>query len=227
MADSIGNRQITIDGPAASGKSTVAQQVAEQVGAFYINTGLMYRTLTWVVRSRGIDPDSHPEQVEAVLSSIDIQYERRDKKLVLTLDGEPVDLQALRHPTVTALVSQVARIPGARRWMVERQQRSARIGWVVAEGRDMGTVVFPEAQFKFYLSASPEERARRRLAQDGETTDGATLASVVSEITERDRIDSTREIAPLRPADDARQIDTTGMTIEEVVGEILNMVKDK
>ena len=91
----------------------------------------------------------------------------------------------------------------------------------------MGTVVFPEAQFKFYLSASPEERARRRLAQDGETTDGATLASVVSEITERDRIDSTREIAPLRPADDARQIDTTGMTIEEVVEEILNMVKDK
>ncbi len=220
------DQQIAIDGPAASGKSTVARRVADAVGAHYINTGAMYRTLTWVVRQHGIDPDHRPDNVEALLAGVEIRYEMRDGRQVLTLNGDPVDPAAIRRPDVTAYVSQVSRLPVVRRWMVQRQRDCAELGLVVAEGRDIGTVVFPDARWKFFLTATAEERARRRLAQGNETSDGATLASVAAEIAERDRIDSTRAVAPLKAAADAVTIDTTNLTIDDVTARILEAVEE-
>ncbi|OVE82181.1 cytidylate kinase [bacterium M21] len=217
--------QIAIDGPSASGKSTVARLVAERMNAYYVNTGEMYRTLTWVVRNRGIDPTVNPEAVEALLDEIEIRYALVDGSLTLTCDDEVVDLSEVRKPQVTAQVSQVAKIPAVRTWMVARQKQSAELGLVVAEGRDIGTVVFPDAKWKFFVTASPEERARRRLAQDGETSDGATLQEVALQIAERDRIDSTRKVSPLKQADDAVLVDTTGMSIDEVLDFVTSKIK--
>lgn len=214
-------QQIAFDGPAASGKSTVAKRVAEALGAYYINTGEMYRTLTWQVVLAGIDPQQSPDAVETLLDSVEIRYELLDGELTLTCNGEPVDRQKIRAPHVTAHVSHVAKIPAVRAWMVERQQESASLGLVVAEGRDIGTVVFPNAKWKFFVTASPMERARRRLAQDGEAADNATLESVAQEIAERDRIDSTRAVSPLKQADDAVLVDTSDMTIDDVVEKVL------
>ncbi len=220
------NHQIAIDGPAASGKSTVAKLVAERLNALYINTGEMYRTLTWVVRQNGLDPDSQTDKVVALLDETDIRYQLTDGSLQLMCNGRPVDQATVRSPEVTAYVSQVSRIPQVRTWLVERQRESAQLGLVVAEGRDIGTVVFPNAKWKFFVTASPEERARRRLAQDGETPAGATLESIAAEIAERDRIDSTRAVSPLKQADDATLVDTTGMGIEEVLHFVISKIQE-
>jgi cytidylate kinase len=219
-------KQIAIDGPAASGKSTVAKMIAEQLGAYYINTGEMYRTLTWVVRNQGIDPDTEVGAVAGLLADTEIRYELNDGELVLTCNGTPVVSSEIRAPEVTKFVSQVARIPAVREWMVDRQRESAELGLVVAEGRDIGTVIFPDARWKFFVTATPEERARRRLAQDGEAPDNATLASVAAEIAERDRIDSTRAVAPLKQADDAVLVDTTGLTIQEVAEFVAGKIEE-
>ena len=199
--------------------------IAERLGAYYINTGEMYRTLTWVVRSNRIDPETEIAAVKRLLSEIEIRYELIDGELVLTCNGTPVLSNEIRAPEVTKYVSLVAKIPVVRSWMVDRQRASAELGLVVAEGRDIGTVIFPEAKWKFFVTATPEERARRRLAQDGEAPDNATLASVAAEIAERDRIDSTRAVAPLKQADDAILVDTTGMTIEGVIEFIIGEIE--
>lgn len=218
------NHQIAIDGPAASGKSTVAQGVARRLDAVYIDTGAMYRTLTRETMRRR--PQAAPaDAVVDLLDDVDIRYAARDGDLVLTLDGEPVDARSIRTAEVTARVSEIAAVPDVRRWMVERQRESAELGLVVMEGRDIGTVVFPAARWKFFLTATAHERARRRLAQDDGSVDNATLESVAADIARRDRLDSTRATAPLRPADDAVQIDTTGMGIDEVVTAICRQVE--
>jgi cytidylate kinase len=216
--------QIAIDGPAASGKSTIARRLARRLSALYINTGEMYRALTLAVRRRGLDPDRQPDAVAAVLAATDLRYEFRAGALALTLDGRPVAEAEVRQPEVTAWVSQVARLPSVRAWMADRQRACAKLGRVVAEGRDIGTVIFPDARWKFFLTASAEERARRRLAQPGEAPPGATLASIAAEIAERDRLDSTRAVAPLKPAADAQIVDTTGLTIEQVLDRLLALM---
>ncbi len=217
--------QIAIDGPSASGKSTVAQQVAQKVdNCFYINTGNMYRALTMLCLNKGIDVEDE-ESVAEFLKSVDISYQLQDcRNLILTIDGKEAEMQKVRAPEVAAKVSFVAKIAAVRAWLVERQQESATLGNVVMEGRDIGTVVFPEAKFKFFVTATPEERARRRLAQPGETVDGATLAKVAADIAARDKMDSERKVSPLRPAEDAEIVDTTEMTIDEVVNLVVNKV---
>lgn len=218
--------QIAIDGPAASGKSTVARTVADRLDACYVNTGEMYRTLTWVVLRESIDPETQTEAIEGLLETIDISYRQAaDGELVLMLDHQPVDLEQIRAPQVTEQVSTVSKIPAVREWMVERQRASAERGLIVMEGRDIGTVVLPDASFKFFITATPYERARRRLAQGSENVDGATLESVAHDIAERDRIDSTREISPLKAADDAITIDTTGMSIQAVVEQVMETIR--
>ena len=132
----------------------------------------------------------------------------------------------LRSPEVAAFVSPVAALPVVRDYLKELQRDSVKLGLIVMEGRDIGTVIFPDAKFKFFLTATPEERARRRLAQAGETFDGATLESVARDIAERDRIDSSRAVAPLKPATDAEIVDTSNMTIDEVINYLAGRIKN-
>ncbi len=220
------NDQIAIDGPAASGKSTVARHLAQRLNACYVNTGEMYRTLTWVVLQKGLDPQQESARIAALLPNLDIVYKPdRDGRLHLMLDDAPVEPSQIRAPDVTAHVSAVSRIPEVREWMVERQRASSQYGLIVMEGRDIGTVVLPHARHKFFITATPMERARRRLAQAGEVADGATLESVAADIAERDRIDSSREISPLRPADDAVIIDTTELSIEAVIDHVTSLIE--
>ena len=217
--------QIAIDGPAASGKSTIAQAIAQKLDATYINTGEMYRSLTQCCMTEGIDPENETSKIVERLDAIDVSYKEVEGKSVLTCCNQVVDRASIRTPEITSKVSIVAKIPEVRKWMVERQRDSADVGLLVMEGRDIGTVVFPNAKWKFFLTASPEERARRRLAQDGEIPSGADLASVAKAIAERDEMDRNRKISPLKPADDAIMVDTTGLEIEQVLEKILSYVQ--
>ena len=131
----------------------------------------------------------------------------------------------IRAPEVASFVSPVAALPNVRAWLLDKQREFARLGRIVMEGRDIGTVIFPDARYKFFLTATPEERAKRRIAQNGETPDGATVESVAKAIAERDMLDSSRETAPLKKADDAILIDTSGMSIEQVIEQILRHIQ--
>jgi cytidylate kinase len=190
----------------------------------YINTGDMYRTVTRAVLDAGIDAENDPDAVVALLASIDLRYRLVDGIPVLHLNGAPVVQDSIRAPEVARVVSYVARIAGVRDWLRERQRETRALGTIVMEGRDIGTVILPDASHKFFVTASPVVRARRRLAQAGEVVDGATLASVAAEIAERDRIDSTRAVAPLRPAEDAVHVNTDNLTIEQVVETVVTHV---
>ena len=218
--------QVAIDGPAASGKSTVARLVAKELGGFYINTGDMYRTVTRAVLDADIDPCAEPEGVVELLSGLDLRYRLVQGIPSLELNGEPVLQERIRAPEVARVVSFVARLAGVRDWLRERQRETRHLGTIIMEGRDIGTVILPDASHKFFMTASPEVRARRRLAQDGEVPDGATLASVAAEIAERDRIDSTRAVAPLRPAEDAVVVDTDELDAREVADLIVARVRE-
>ena len=222
------NLVIAIDGPAASGKSTVARLVAARLGGVYINTGDMYRTITWLALERGINPAKNPLKVASLLWNLELRY-RLDAagKPVLFMGDAPVPQEKIRAPEVAAAVSQVAKIRSVRDWMLERQRETRHVGMVIMEGRDIGTVVFPDTPHKFFVTASPEVRARRRLAQTGETVDGATVESVAAEIAERDRIDSTRAVAPLKPAADASIVNTDPYTAEQVADLIAAAVRAK
>lgn len=218
--------KIAIDGPAASGKSTVARLVAARLGGYCVNTGDLYRAVSWVALERGVDVAADAAAVTALLATLDLRYRVvAPGQLQLCLNGEPVPQERLRAAAVAAVVSLVARLPEVRAWLRDRQRDCCALGTVVMEGRDIGTVILPDAPFKFFLTASPEERARRRLAQPGEVAPGATVASVAAQIAERDRIDSSRAVAPLRAAADAVTLNTDGMTpaavAELIVGAVL------
>lgn len=224
------NQQITIDGPSASGKSTIAKLLADELNAIYVNTGEMYRALTAEALRNQLDPEIDPDRIVNLLDQINLQLVRdqnNDNSLTLYLNDSPVEIPLIRSPEVTAKVSFAAKIPEVRDWMVRRQRETKHLGLIVMEGRDIGTVIFPRAKYKFFITASPEERARRRLAQAGEVPDGATIETVASEITERDRLDATRKVAPLRPADDAVSIDTTGQKIDAIVRYLASTIHNR
>lgn len=220
--------QIAIDGPAASGKSTAARGLAARLGGLYVNTGDMYRTIAWACLQKGVDARQEPEKVSALLPGWDLRYRpQNDGTLLLVFNGCPVRQEDIRAPETAAVVSYVAQIPAVRDWMTSRQRECAELEVpVVMEGRDIGTVILPQATYKFFVTATPEERARRRLAQSDEVATGATLAKVAADIAERDRIDSTRAVAPLRPAEDAVMVVTDGMTREQVVDHLLSFIKE-
>ena len=218
---------IAIDGPAASGKSSVASALSQRLHIPYINTGNMYRAITWKALQNGIKLSaSHAEDsIMAILSQTELNYSQGENgEFVLLLDGEQHDRE-IRAPEVAEVVSLVAAMPLVRHWLLELQRRMTSFGLLVMEGRDIGTVIFPDAKFKFFITASPEIRAERRLKQSGETFDGATLASIARSIAERDHIDSTRAVAPLQQAEDAVLIDTTNLSIAEVVAKIIGIIK--
>ena len=216
---------IAIDGPAASGKSTVAKCIADELSLPYVNTGEMYRALTCKLLEEGISPEDH-EAVNKLLDTIQIRYEQTDDGYAVTLNGEIVPQKRLRAPEISLATSHTAQNPQVREWMLERQRDSARLGCIVMEGRDIGTVVFPDAKWKFFVTASAHERARRRLAQDDQDFDGASLEKVAAEIAQRDERDANRPIAPLKAAEDAMYIDTTDLTINDVVEMIKKAVKN-
>ena len=217
--------QVAIDGPAASGKSTVARLLAKRIGGYYINTGDMYRAVSWVALQHGVDPVANPAGVVKLLADCDLCYRIVDDVPTLFLNNEVVPQEAIRSPEVSAIVSPVAAIPEVREWMLGRQRECKEVGIVIMEGRDIGTVIFPDAKFKFFVTASPMERARRRLAQKGEVPEGATLESVAADIARRDEIDSTRAVAPLRPAENAVTIMTDGITAEEVADLLATAIR--
>lgn len=201
---------IAIDGPGGSGKSTVARLVAERLGLERLDTGAMYRAVTWAVLTSGADP--------AAAASLELEMGAS-----VVIGGTDVT-EAIRTPEVTAAVSAVSADPEVRSKLVDRQRRWAaeRDGGVI-EGRDIGTVVFPDADVKVFLTATEEERARRRAVETGRD-DARTVAA---EIARRDHLDSTRLASPLQKAADAVEIDTTDMPIEEVVERIVALVKER
>ena len=218
---------IAIDGPAASGKSSVATAVAEALNAVHINTGSMYRAIGYKTVLAGIDPEKDPETFAKVLSSVQMRFVRQGKgDPELEVDGE-FPGEKLRTEAASAAASKVATIPAVRTRLVELQREMAGNDLLVMEGRDIGTVVFPDAKYKFFLTASPEERAKRRLLQDGFELDPELLRKTAEAIAERDRVDSTRAVSPLKQADDATLVDSSALTKEETVQQILALIREK
>ena len=213
---------IAIDGPSASGKSTLGRLLARALKLLYIDTGSMYRAVALAVIEARVDPND-AETVTKLANQIEIDLEGDPDSLCVLLNGRDVTEQ-IRTDTVTEMSSIVSVIPGVRRAMVERQRAMGRRG-AVLNGRDIGTVVFPDADVKFFLTAGAEERAERRFIEDQMTaSSSATLAETLSDINERDRRDSTRADSPLKVADDAIVIDSSGKSIEEVFEEMMKNV---
>lgn len=212
---------ITIDGPAGSGKSTAARLLAERLGFQFLDTGAMYRAVALKALAAGIDLAD-----EARVGKLAGGMEIEALGPVVRADGQDVTA-AIRSPEVTSGASKVAAIPEVRAALVLLQQKAAAGRDIVTEGRDQGTVVFPEAECKFYLTADPRERARRRQDELRAQGEDVTFEDLLAQILERDTRDKTRETAPLRPADDALSIDTSNMTPDEVVRVLETIVRRK
>lgn len=212
---------IAIDGPSGSGKSTLGRMLARELNLLYIDTGSMYRAVALATIHAEIDPND-TEAVAALASEVDIDLEGDPDSLKVLLHGRDVT-EAIRTEGVTAMSSVVSTNPGVRRAMVARQRAMGRRG-AVLNGRDIGTVVFPDADIKFFLTAAPEERAERRFKEDSLTNSGVSLSQTLAEMIERDRRDSTRADSPLRVADDAIVIDSSGLTIDQVFARMMEHV---
>ncbi|MGN6675446.1 MAG: (d)CMP kinase [Thermomicrobiales bacterium] len=222
-------RTIAIDGPAGAGKSTVADALARQLGYLYFDTGVLYRAVTLAALRAGIAPDDH-EALSRLVAAIHIDVEpprvADGRSLTVTLDGEDVTW-AIRAPDVERNVSAVSAQPEVRQALLQRQRAVARRGGVIMAGRDMGTVVLPDADLKLYLEATPEERARRRAADERARGLDRPFADVLADIGRRDDIDSHRALSPLRPAEDAIIVDTGGLDIAGVLGVIADLLRDR
>lgn len=211
------NFVIAIDGPAGAGKSTVARSVAEKLGYLYINTGAMYRAVTWKALQEGTDLENEDTLVE-LAGRCRISFENNGNSVIL--NGFDVSKQ-IRYPEVDEHISTVVKFPRVREIMVQQQQRMGQSGRVVSEGRDVTTVVFPNADVKIYLDASLNERARRRQVELKHKGHNLDPVQVIKDTSRRDTADRTRDHGPLRIAQDAVIVDTTNMTIEQVVEKIV------
>lgn len=209
-----GHLVIAIDGPAASGKSSVARALARRLGFVYVNTGAMYRAITWLAVSKGV-PTADAGRVHQLLHFTEIECGVADGESTIRLDGaDPTP--HLTSEEVNGNVSAIATIPEVRRVLVAKQRVYANDYDIVMEGRDIGSAVFPDTPYKFYIDASPEVRARRRAAQ-----------GLTDSVASRDKIDSTRRTSPLIIAEDAHVIDSSNLTVDGVAGEIVGRLKLK
>ncbi|PHA03624.1 cytidylate kinase [Bacillus pseudomycoides] len=213
---------IAIDGPAAAGKSTVAKIVAKKLSYVYIDTGAMYRAVTYAALQQGVDIENEAKLME-VIKNIDIKFQHGENVQLVFLNGEDVS-EVIRTPEVTNRVSIVARHRLVREEMVRRQQILAEKGGVVMDGRDIGTHVLPNAEVKIFMLASVEERAERRYLENIQKGFPSNLEQLKEEIARRDKLDSEREVSPLKKAEDAMELDTTSLSIEEVVQKIMDIV---
>lgn len=217
------NRAVAIDGPAASGKSTVSRRIAAELGYLYVDSGALYRAVTWRALRNNVDPRDR-DAVASMLPECDFQFFVEDGAVCFTVDGVRPGME-LRGKDVNDGVSHVAAMPEVRKQVVTWLRDMVRFGSVVMEGRDIGTAVFPEAPHKVYLDANPEERARRRHQEMVEQAGDAKSVDEVGEsLRRRDVIDSTRKTDPLKIAADAMVIDSTGVHIDEVVQRILSHI---
>jgi len=224
LVDGTGESQrlvVAIDGPSGAGKGTVARAVASRLGYRHVDTGAMYRAVAWLAAERGVSVDREDEvAVLAERAEIDL------RDAAVRIDHHDVT-QAIRTPAIDRAAAAVARIAGVRRALVARQRALGASGGVVMEGRDIGTVVFPEAAVKIYLDADPVERARRRAADPAHAGGAGALPDVASAMAQRDRLDATRAASPLTVAPDAVRIDTTGLAIEDVVEKVLGVIRER
>ena len=225
---------VAMDGPSGTGKSTVSRRLAQKCSAAYLDTGAMYRALTLAVLRAGIEP-TDPKAVDVALAAVaDIRSVTDPAAPAILLDGEDVE-QEIRGPEVTAAVSAVSALPAVRAALVERQRQlisaatgdEEGTGGIVVEGRDIGSVVCPDAPLKVYLTASEEVRAARRGAQDRKAGRDGDLATVLADVRRRDRLDSTRKTSPLHAAPDALVVDTDHLSVDDVLTELLQLVHDR
>ena len=216
---------IAIDGPSAAGKSTLAKRLAKDLGFTYLDTGGMYRALALKVLREGIDIGNDGALTELIgRTAIDLVV--TEGKLKVLLDGEDVSHE-IRTPEVSQMASKASTLEVVRRWMLVLQRGFGRRGNVVAEGRDIGTVVFPDAEVKIYLDASAQERARRRVEELRQAGRQVSLDETLREMWERDKRDSERDLAPLRKADDAIAIDSTSVDAEALAQRVMQQIRKK
>lgn len=216
---------VAIDGPSGAGKSTVARMLAERLGYLYIDTGAMFRTVALAVQQANVSLEDEAA-LAAVCRDLEISFVRCDGAYRVLANGEDVS-EAIRTPEISLLTSRISTKKAVREVLLHEQRRMGRSGNVVLEGRDIGSVVFPDAEVKFFLSASPEERGRRRFLELQAKGEKVTLEKTIAEVAARDAQDEQREHAPLRKADDALFIDSDGVSIEEVLGRMERIVRER
>lgn len=218
---------VTIDGPAGAGKSSTAREVARRLGYRYLDSGALYRALTYALLDDGLPPESWPDLERATLDALGVEVEPGDQTLALSHRGRPL-VDELRTEAVNLHVSAVARLPVVREWLIGHQRALGAFGRLVTDGRDMGTVVFPHAGTKVFLVADLHERARRRLREQGATTPaGGEVEAAAARLAERDEVDRSRETSPLRAAPDAVILDTTTLDFEDQVRAVVDLARSR
>lgn len=218
--------QVAIDGPGGAGKSTIAKAVAKELGWIYVDTGAMYRAVGLSALKRGLSIRQQQAEVEAMVQSLDIQLRFSEGCQRIFLEGEDVS-EAIRTPEVSLAASDVSAISKVREALLERQRQLAETENVVMDGRDIGTVVLPHARVKLFLTASAEERARRRHRELAAKGEEVPFEQVLADLCYRDKQDSTRAAAPLRMAKDAVLVDTTGLSLEQSTAKVLELIRER
>lgn len=218
--------QVAIDGPGGAGKSTIAKAVAKELGWIYVDTGAMYRAVGLSALKRGLSIRQQQAEVEAMVQSLDIRLRFSEGCQRIFLEGEDVS-EAIRTPEVSLAASDVSAISKVREALLERQRQLAETENVVMDGRDIGTVVLPHARVKLFLTASAEERARRRHRELAAKGEEVPFEQVLADLCYRDKQDSTRAAAPLRMAKDAVLVDTTGLSLEQSTAKVLELIRER
>ena len=216
---------IAIDGPAGAGKSTIARRAAAELGFVYVDTGAIYRTVGYAVSKREIDP-SDTEKIDELLPRLRVKLAWKDGVQHMYLDGADVS-KKIRLPEVSSMASKVSAIPSVRAFLLDTQRNAAKTNNVIMDGRDIGTVVLPDADVKIYLTASAEVRAKRRFLELQEQGRNDTYEEVLKDMIERDYRDMHRAVAPLKQADDAVLLDTSELSLEESIEAILNIIRER
>lgn len=221
----MGYISVAIDGPSGAGKSTVARAAAARLGYVYVDTGAMYRAIGLAVFRRGISGED-ADGIAAVLPEIDIRLAYQDGVQHVLLNGEDVS-DAIRTPEIAYYASKVSAVPAVRQFLLEAQRDMAKKGNILMDGRDIGTVILPDAPVKIFLTASAETRAERRYLELAEKGQQVTRGSVLHDVVERDRQDMSRAVAPLKQAEDAVLLDTSKMTLDESIEAVLQIIRKK
>lgn len=216
---------IALDGPAGAGKSSIAKRAAKALGYIYVDTGALYRTIGLAAMRAGVEPQPSDE-VDSLLSRITVSLEFNEQgEQVVLLDGEDVS-SLIRTPEASMMASKISAVPSVRAYLLDLQRDMAKTHNVIMDGRDIGTVVLPDAKIKIFLTASPEARAERRYKELVEKGTDTTFEEVLRDVKERDYNDSHRAIAPLKPAEDSILVDTTELDFEQSVEAIINVIKE-
>jgi len=215
---------IAVDGPGGSGKGTITTRLADFLGWHFLDSGALYRLVAVAAMDRGTDT-TDGDALARVARGLDVQFGLSDEGMVILLDGNYITGR-LRSEAVSAMASQVAAIPAVRDALVQRQRAFRRAPGLVADGRDMGTVIFPDAKLKIFLTASAEARAERRYKQLKEKGENVNLSRLLEEIKKRDERDTSRAVSPLKPADDAHIVDSTEMSIDDVLERIHRLIEE-